>query len=81
MPTLEDVHAFARLDREIRRRLYGDQKADGLYKMLLSGNWENVCRTRGVIYAYEEVMKLMHEIAQAMTNEDRQAEAQPPRMN
>ena len=80
MPTWDDVHAFARLDREIKRWLFGDGKSDGLFKALMAGNFESVVLTRGKILAFEAVLKEMDEIARAMNNEDRQAE-QPPRMN
>jgi hypothetical protein len=84
MPDYHDVNAFARLDREIKRRLWGNEKEAGLYRALLGGDWDSVCRIRGLIFAYEDVIKVMHEIAQAMNNEDRRAEGppqQPPRMN
>ena len=81
MPDLFDVRAFARLDRKIKHRLWGDEKTPGHYRSLyLGGNWETVCHIRGIIFAYEEVIKMMHEVAKEMNNEDRQAE-QPPRMN
>jgi len=80
MPTWDDVHAFARLDREIKRQLFGDGKSDGLYKSMMLGNFESVVLTRGKILALEAVLKEMDEIARAMNNEDRQAQ-QAPRMN
>jgi hypothetical protein len=83
MADYQDVNAFARLDREIKRRLWGNEKEAGLFRAMLGGDWESVCRTRGAILAFDEVIKMMHEIAEAMNNEDRRAEPvpQPPRMN
>ena len=82
MPGWHNVEAFARLDREIRRRLFGNEREKGLYHSLLNGDWETVCRVRGIIFGYEQVIEEMHRIAEAMTNAERQAEPpQPPRMN
>lgn len=83
MANWHDVESFARLERAIKRRLYGDDKEPGVYRMLLAGDFESVSRTRGVIYAYEQVLELMHEIAEAMNNADRQLETapQPTRVN
>jgi hypothetical protein len=77
MPDLYDVHAFTRLDRAIHQLLWGNEKEPGLYRALLGGDWDKVNRIRGMIAAYEEVFKLMHEIARAMEMEDRQAEPRP----
>lgn len=51
------------LEREIRLRLDGNDRDQGAYKMLLNApNWDAILRTRGQIEAYQEVLKLVHEI-------------------
>jgi hypothetical protein len=64
--------AFAdRLEREIRRRLEGDSKEPGLLRQIMAApDWENFVRIKGIIFAYEETLSAMRDIAREM-NEPR----------
>jgi hypothetical protein len=66
-----DVAFAGRLEREIRKRLDGDAKEAGLLRQIIAANdWETFVRMKGIIFAYEEVLEAMREIAREM-NEPR----------
>lgn len=64
----------ATLHRWLVREISGDpaENYQGQLRALYSANdWDMVCRIKGMIYAYDQVLKVMEEIAQKM-NEPRE---------
>ena len=67
-----DVAFADRLAREIRKRLDGDAKEEGLLRQVLAANdWETFVRIKGIIFTYEEVLKAMRDIAREMNEPQR----------
>ena len=70
LDSFDDTFA-GRLEQEIRKRLQGDAKEDGLLRQIIAANdWESFVRIKGIIFAYEEVLEAMKEITREM-NEPR----------
>jgi len=68
-----DSAAFAMLERWISRELHGD---GGYIRSLYTANdWDTVLRARGIIYAYEEVLKRMLEITRELNEPPRREES------
>ena len=74
-----DATFAAALEREIALRLQGDINTPGLYRTILSSqNWEIFQFGKGSIFAYEEVLKLMREVARRMNEGEEPVRAQAP---
>jgi len=75
MDSFDSVFA-ARLEKEILRELHGDAQNDGLLRMILaSQDWETFVRTKGIIYAYDEVLKKMANLAREMNEPEKRRSA------
>jgi hypothetical protein len=73
MDSFDNV-AFAMLERRIRRELEGDAQYQGLLRGILSSNdWEAFVRAKGIIFAYDEVLKFMDEIVRKINEPTRRA--------
>ena len=66
----------ARLEKWILHELDGDAQNDGLLRMILaSQDWETFVRTKGIIYAYDEVLKKMANLAREMNEPEKRRSA------
>lgn len=71
MEGLDSAFAAA-LHRWLVREINGDSEYAGQLRSLYSApDWDTVCRTKGIIYAYDQVIKQMELIAREM-NEPRE---------
>jgi hypothetical protein len=79
----DDLNFAQQLEREILRRLNGTQDVHGLFRTVLGcANWDAFMFTKGSILTYEEVLKLMREIARRMNTADEESQRQQaPRIN
>jgi hypothetical protein len=75
-----DMVFGAALERWILRELNGDgEKYEGLMRAILAAqDWETVCRTKGIIFAYERVLEVMRDIAREINEPDRRKEEPKP---
>jgi len=64
----------AQLEKDILRKLHGDGAQDGLYRNILSSpDWDSFTRAKGIIYAYEEVLEIMHELIRKVNEPNERA--------
>jgi len=69
-----DFSGLAELERWINKQLDGDPKNIGLVRSILSApDWDTIVRIKGIIFAYEEVLKAMAEIQRRMNEPQRRA--------
>lgn len=69
-----DFTGLAELERWIDRQLNGDAQNQGLFRSVLSApDWDTIVRIKGIIFAYEEVLRTMQEIQRKMNEPQRRA--------
>lgn len=67
---------LAALEQTILKRLHGSDKDRGLYIELAGArDWESFVRAKGVIFAYEEVLKDIRELVRMMNEPPQQRRA------
>jgi hypothetical protein len=67
-----DFAGLAELERQIEHELQGDANRDGLLRSILSApDWDTIVRIKGIVYAYENVLKMMQDIQRKMNEPHR----------